>query len=238
MTPSPIQIVQKGNSWVVTPKGDGWIFSRTFPTKWKAELAVRVWHKRGRPSDYFAAARERKGERRSEHRPPLATSAPKVDDWRNQAAWMAAMTLAECRTLPGCLAILALSGKGWWTPDEIWQHLATCQACIARSAVVTKASVELATMAIPGCSWIEGQFAQASALDPTTLGDHERNCSTCRARWDLIRRAAHLVALSDWMPGCEWVRDKLADAALTVQEYERHSTSCAACQTKLQYLDA
>ena len=56
---SSAEPVKEGGSWVVRPKEDGWVFEKSFPTKWKAELAFQVWTDGGRVSDYWRAARER-----------------------------------------------------------------------------------------------------------------------------------------------------------------------------------
>lgn len=59
------QLKKTGRKWLVTGPGKGWIFKRIFPTKWKAEVAMEVYLKGGRTSDYFEAAREE-----AEKRPP------------------------------------------------------------------------------------------------------------------------------------------------------------------------
>jgi hypothetical protein len=58
--PEPYDVLKEGQSWVVRPAGSGWVFDRTFPTKWQATLALQVWLQGGRVSDYWAAARKRK----------------------------------------------------------------------------------------------------------------------------------------------------------------------------------
>ena len=60
-----MKIEKSGTKWIVSGQGDGWVLKRHYPTKWKAELALRVWKDGGRASDYFAAARGEK-DRRSE----------------------------------------------------------------------------------------------------------------------------------------------------------------------------
>jgi hypothetical protein len=59
------EAVKLGGSWVVRPKKFGWVFEKSFPTKWKAELALEVWRKGGRVSDYWQAARELQRSRRT-----------------------------------------------------------------------------------------------------------------------------------------------------------------------------
>ncbi len=44
--------------WKVEGKGEGWVFDKTFPTEWKAELALKVAQEGGRVSDYWEAARK------------------------------------------------------------------------------------------------------------------------------------------------------------------------------------
>jgi hypothetical protein len=58
--PPQYKVVKQANSWLIEPQGNGWVFERTYPTKWKAELALEIWQRGGRVSDYWAAARERK----------------------------------------------------------------------------------------------------------------------------------------------------------------------------------
>lgn len=38
-----MKLVKKGRKWVVEGDGEGWIFNKRFPTKWKAEIALRVF---------------------------------------------------------------------------------------------------------------------------------------------------------------------------------------------------
>lgn len=59
-----IQPARLGRTWVLRPRRDGWPFRKSFPTKWRAELALDVWRRGGRVSDYWAAAR-REAERRA-----------------------------------------------------------------------------------------------------------------------------------------------------------------------------
>ncbi len=58
-----MKVEKSGKKWIVAGGGDGWVLKKKFPTKWKAELALRVWKKGGRVSDYWAAAREEKDRR-------------------------------------------------------------------------------------------------------------------------------------------------------------------------------
>ena len=58
--------VKVGGSWVVRPKRSGWVFEKSFPTKWKAELALDIWTAGGRVSDYWHAARELQASRRAQ----------------------------------------------------------------------------------------------------------------------------------------------------------------------------
>ena len=53
-----MRIVKVGRKWAVEGVGEGWIFNKRFPTKWKATLALEVFKKGGRVSDYWKAARE------------------------------------------------------------------------------------------------------------------------------------------------------------------------------------
>ena len=49
--------------WIIEGKGKGWIFDKTFPTKWKAKIALEVFKKGGKVSDYWKAARKYKEKR-------------------------------------------------------------------------------------------------------------------------------------------------------------------------------
>ena len=58
-----MRIEKVGRKWVVKGKGSGWIFNKTFPTKWKAEVALEVFKDGGRVSDYWRRQREVEFER-------------------------------------------------------------------------------------------------------------------------------------------------------------------------------
>lgn len=53
-----MEVQKRGRKWFVVGNGEGWIFSQPFPTRWKAELATRVFKAGGKVSDYWALARE------------------------------------------------------------------------------------------------------------------------------------------------------------------------------------
>ena len=53
-----ITIVKVGRKWLIQGEGSGWIFNKKFPTKWKAEVALEVFKKGGRVSDYWKKQRE------------------------------------------------------------------------------------------------------------------------------------------------------------------------------------
>jgi hypothetical protein len=53
-----MRIVKIRKKWVIEGDGKGWIFNKRFPTKWKATIALDVFKKGGRVSDYWKAARE------------------------------------------------------------------------------------------------------------------------------------------------------------------------------------
>ena len=53
-----MKLVKKGRKWIVEGKGNGWIFEKTFPAKWKAQIAMKVFKEGGRVSDYWERARE------------------------------------------------------------------------------------------------------------------------------------------------------------------------------------
>jgi hypothetical protein len=59
-----MRLTKTGRKWIVEGTGEGWIFHWKFPTKWKAEVAVKVFGEGGRASDYFKKAREEAPPRR------------------------------------------------------------------------------------------------------------------------------------------------------------------------------
>jgi hypothetical protein len=52
-----MELAKRGRKWLVVGSGDGWVFHKTFPTKWKAKVAMEVFAKGGRVSDYWKEAR-------------------------------------------------------------------------------------------------------------------------------------------------------------------------------------
>jgi hypothetical protein len=78
-----ISPTRQGRSWVLRPKGAGWVFEKSFPTKWKAQLALDTWRRGGRVSDYWVAARRAAADRRVREEPrgasvPPVTTEPSV----------------------------------------------------------------------------------------------------------------------------------------------------------------
>ena len=61
-----MKLVKKGRKWIVEGDGEGWIFNKRFPTKWKAEIALRAFENGVRVSDYWKEAR-----RYAESRPAI-----------------------------------------------------------------------------------------------------------------------------------------------------------------------
>ena len=57
-----MKLVKHGRKWRVEGEVEGWIFKKTFPAKWKAKLAMEVFQKGGRVSDYWNEAREQAAE--------------------------------------------------------------------------------------------------------------------------------------------------------------------------------
>ncbi|TVM00175.1 MAG: hypothetical protein CV087_15355 [Candidatus Brocadia sp. WS118] len=53
-----MELVKVGRKWVFKEVGNGWIFNRKFSTEWKAQVALRVFKKGGRISDYWAEVRK------------------------------------------------------------------------------------------------------------------------------------------------------------------------------------
>jgi hypothetical protein len=66
-----MDIQRDGKKWIVTGD-DGWISRRKFPTKWKADIALQIWQRQGRVSDYFAAIRAQKDHRADSRRQTAA----------------------------------------------------------------------------------------------------------------------------------------------------------------------
>lgn len=60
---STLRVQKVNRKWLVTGANPGWISKRQFPRKWKAELAIEIYRRGGRVSDYFAAMRDQREER-------------------------------------------------------------------------------------------------------------------------------------------------------------------------------
>jgi len=56
-----MKLVRINSKWKVEGDGTGWIFKKSFPTKWQAELAMKVFQKGGPVSDYW---KEKKNHRK------------------------------------------------------------------------------------------------------------------------------------------------------------------------------
>lgn len=52
------KLEKKNNKWIIVGSGEGWIFNRTFPRKWKAEIALKVFQEGGKVSDYWKECRK------------------------------------------------------------------------------------------------------------------------------------------------------------------------------------
>jgi len=65
-----MRVEKVGRKWIIEGKGKGWIFGRTFPMKWKAQIALEVFKEGGKVSDYWKASRE------------YAAKHPKTPPWR------------------------------------------------------------------------------------------------------------------------------------------------------------
>ncbi len=65
-----MKVVKAGRKWAIEGQGEGWIFDKKFPTKWKAEIALGVFKKGGKVSEYWREAKEASEKR------------PKVAPWR------------------------------------------------------------------------------------------------------------------------------------------------------------
>ncbi len=53
-----MRVEKAENKWIVVGEGEGWVFNRTFPRKWKAEIALDVFKVGGRVSDYWEDCRD------------------------------------------------------------------------------------------------------------------------------------------------------------------------------------
>ena len=53
-----MELVKIGRKWMIEGDDEGWIFNKRFPMKWKAQLAMKVFKKGGRVSDYWKEARK------------------------------------------------------------------------------------------------------------------------------------------------------------------------------------
>ncbi len=55
-----LQIIRRGNGFVPEGSGEGWLYERSYPTFWKAQIAVEVFFEGGKVSEYFRRARVEK----------------------------------------------------------------------------------------------------------------------------------------------------------------------------------
>lgn len=53
-----MEIAKVGRKWIIKGAMGGWIFDKTFPSKWKAKIALSVYEKGGRILDYWEKARK------------------------------------------------------------------------------------------------------------------------------------------------------------------------------------
>lgn len=58
-----LELKKVGRKWFVEGDGEGWIFNRSFPAKWKAKCAIKVFKRGGKVSDYWKATRDSRKER-------------------------------------------------------------------------------------------------------------------------------------------------------------------------------
>lgn len=54
-----MEIVKVHRKYVIKGDGNSWIFNKTFPTKWKAEMAVEVFKEGGTIKDYWKRKKPR-----------------------------------------------------------------------------------------------------------------------------------------------------------------------------------
>ena len=76
-----MKIVKSGKKWIVTDTDPGWLSAKNFPTKWQAEVALEVYLKGGRVSDYWEAT---------------LVSAPRLEEIRRKYAKVG---------IPGCTQV-------------------------------------------------------------------------------------------------------------------------------------
>jgi len=48
-----MKIIRTGRKWKIEGNGNGWIFNRTFPRKFKAEIALKVYQEGGNITQYW-----------------------------------------------------------------------------------------------------------------------------------------------------------------------------------------
>ena len=52
-----MRVIKAGRKWIIEGNGNGWIFNRTFPRKFKAEIALRVYQEGGSINQYWKESR-------------------------------------------------------------------------------------------------------------------------------------------------------------------------------------
>ena len=58
-----MRVEKSGRKWMVSGQGDEWVLKKEYPTKWKAELALRVWKEGGAGFRLLGSRTKGKGEK-------------------------------------------------------------------------------------------------------------------------------------------------------------------------------
>lgn len=53
-----MKVIRTGKKWKIEGNGEGWIFNRTFPRKFKAEIALKVYQDGGNLKQYWKESRD------------------------------------------------------------------------------------------------------------------------------------------------------------------------------------
>jgi hypothetical protein len=55
-----MKVIRTGRKWKIEGNGNGWVFNKTFPRKFKAEIALRVYQEGGTVKQYWIESRKYK----------------------------------------------------------------------------------------------------------------------------------------------------------------------------------
>lgn len=157
---------------------------------------------------------------------------------------MAAQELAATNAVPPCPWIARTLRSKWVLVDDVWDHLADCGQCQAGIAARLAAAHLLAIAGVPDCEWVSNRVASSSSFPEQEIRRHKRDCSTCQEITRLRVCCASVVAISDYIPGCQWLElrfresMRFRESTCTPDEIRQHFDCCAVCRTRIMRMEA